>query len=103
MPKVSRLIIIAGLVLIVAACADQPAPPAPPPELSVPGFWIGIWHGMIVPFAFIGSLFTDVRMYAFPNNGPWYDFGFLFGMSIWGSGPLSMRRWKKKRRENTVP
>jgi len=27
-----------------------------------------------------------VRMYAFPNVGRWYDFGFLIGLSFWGSG-----------------
>jgi hypothetical protein len=52
-----------------------------------PGFWLGLLHGLIAPFAFLVSLFSDhVRMYAFPNVGRWYDFGFLLGMGAWGGG-----------------
>jgi len=52
-----------------------------------PGFWLGLWHGLIAPITFVISLFTDhVRMYAFPNLGRWYDFGFLLGISAWGGG-----------------
>lgn len=38
------------------------------------------------------SLFNDeVRMYAFPNDGRWYDFGFLLGISCWGGGVAASR------------
>lgn len=47
------------------------------------GFWGGLWHGMIAPFSFIGSLFSsDIAMYAVNNNGGWYDFGFAIGAGI---------------------
>ena len=38
-----------------------------------------------------GSLFTDVRIYSFPNSGGWYDFGYLIGASLFlgGSGASS--------------
>jgi hypothetical protein len=36
-------------------------------------------HGLISPFSLIGGLFSDIRIYAFPNNGGWYDFGFMVG------------------------
>jgi hypothetical protein len=30
-------------------------------------------------------------MYAFPNTGSWYDFGFLIGLSVvWGGGGVSI-------------
>lgn len=45
------------------------------------GFWGGLWHGMILPFAWIGSLFSDnIAIYAYNNNGGWYDFGFILGV-----------------------
>lgn len=47
------------------------------------GFWNGLWHGIIAPVAFVISLFKDsVAMYAINNTGAWYDFGFLFGISM---------------------
>ncbi len=47
------------------------------------GFWGGIWHGMIAPFAFIGSIFSDnIALYAVNNTGGWYDFGFVLGAGI---------------------
>ncbi|HRQ28434.1 MAG TPA: hypothetical protein PLU49_00070 [Saprospiraceae bacterium] len=59
------------------------------------GFWGGLWHGLITPFSFIVSLFSDnVSVYAVNNNGGWYDFGFLIGASITlgGTGKASNRR-----------
>ena len=47
------------------------------------GFWGGVWHGMIVQFSFIGSLFSDeIAVYARNNNGGWYDFGFVGGLGV---------------------
>ena len=46
-----------------------------------PGFLWGLWQGCIAPVAFIVSLFSDtVRIYALPNAGRWYDFGFMIGI-----------------------
>src|SRR5262245_19578727 len=50
---------------------------------NVAGFWRGLWHGMIIVFTFIGSLFTDqVSVYEVHNNGAWYNFGYLLGAMI---------------------
>jgi len=70
--------------LALAGCATQGTPPEP----SVPGFWLGLVHGAIAPFALIGHLFDHaIRIYAVPNSGGWYDFGFLIGLSVvWGGG-----------------
>ncbi len=47
------------------------------------GFFSGLWHGLIAPVSFIGSLFSDkIAMYAVNNNGGWYDFGFVLGAGI---------------------
>jgi hypothetical protein len=46
------------------------------------GFLAGLWHGLICPFTFIASLFTDdVRMYETNNTGRGYEFGFILGAS----------------------
>jgi hypothetical protein len=49
------------------------------------GFWGGLWHGMIIHFSWIGSLFSeDIAIYAYDNNGVWYDFGFILGLGVLG-------------------
>ena len=57
------------------------------PDAEPAGFWAGLWHGIIAPITFIISLFNpDVKMYETNNNGGWYDFGFLLGVSGSGGG-----------------
>lgn len=75
---------VLGVLLLAAACASQPAPAA----AGAPGFFTGMLHGFIAPVTFIVSIFNDnVRMYAFPNAGVWYDFGWLLGfMFLGGAG-----------------
>ena len=69
-------------IIILAGCAHQP----PPTALDPPGFLKGVLHGFIMLFSFVGSIFTDVRVYAFPNTGFFYDFGFVLGGAFfWGA------------------
>lgn len=79
-----RALLVAGTAaLLLASCATQPPPVDPGP----PGFLHGLLHGFLIVFGFIGSLFTDYRIYAFPNSGAWYDLGFLLGaMAFLGGG-----------------
>ncbi len=72
------------IVLGLIGCATQPAPDASGP----PGFWMGIVHGFLIFFSMIGSFFSDVRIYAFPNSGTFYDLGYVLGamMSLGGTG-----------------
>lgn len=52
---------------------------------SAPGFFSGLWHGWIAPFALIGHLFdSSIAVYSVPNSGGWYDFGFLLGLGVFG-------------------
>jgi len=74
--KFGILVIVAAVLL--AACATQPTPTAFEP----PGFLLGLVHGLIAPLALFAEIFTDVRVYAFPNSGGWYDFGFMLGISM---------------------
>lgn len=70
------------LAAVLAACATQPSTNA----YSAPGFFMGLFHGIISPLALIGGFFTDVRVYAFPNTGWWYDLGFMLGLTAWAGG-----------------
>ena len=69
---------------LLAACAQQVASAVAP---TAPGFLFGLWHGFIFPVAWVLSLFIpDVAVYAVPNNGGWYDFGFFLGIVVFGVG-----------------
>ncbi len=75
---------------LLTACAVQAAPAVQP---AAPGFWLGVWHGFIFPFAFIIGLFKpDIAVYAVPNNGTWYDFGYFVGIVFLGVGARSSKR-----------
>jgi formate hydrogenlyase subunit 4 len=79
-----RLAILAG-ALALAACAATQAPDAVAP--AAPGFVFGLWHGFIFPVAWVVSLFVpQVAVYAVPNNGGWYDFGYFLGIVVFGVG-----------------
>lgn len=86
-----RPVLLVALVAAtaLAACARQPPPP---PLVDVPGFWHGLGHGLLAPLALVAELFRDVRIYAFPNRGGWYDLGFLLGVGVWGRGVCGPRR-----------
>ena len=79
-----RLALLAA-ALALTACAATQAPDAVAP--NTPGFLLGLWHGFIFPVAWVISLFTDkVAVYAVPNNGGWYDFGYFLGIVVFGVG-----------------
>jgi hypothetical protein len=60
---------------------------------KVAGFWQGLWHGFIVPFTFLLSLFKeDVGVYELHNNGAWYNFGFTLGTIMSFSGGSNMAK-----------
>jgi hypothetical protein len=68
-------LVLASVVIMVGSCATQPLPTADSP----PGFLSGFFHGFTLWFSLIGSTFIEMRVYAFPNSGGWYDFGFVLG------------------------
>ena len=87
-----------ALLLLVAGCAAGPNEMANVPVAeggNVAGFWLGLWHGLICFFTFIISLFNrNVGIYEIHNNGGWYNFGYIIGLSIafGGSGSGASRR-----------
>jgi hypothetical protein len=73
------------LAVLFTGCADV-TPIKECIEGEPCGFWHGLWHGMILPFSLIISLFKDdVAIYAVNNNGGWYNFGFVLGVSALSS------------------
>jgi hypothetical protein len=81
---VKRLALLAALVSLAACAATQDAAAV---TAAAPGFWLGLWHGFIFPVAWVVSLFApNVAVYAVPNNGGWYDFGYFLGIVVFGVG-----------------
>jgi hypothetical protein len=77
------LVVIAMLALTACAATQQSDAVAP----TAPGFLLGVWHGFIFPVAWVVSLFAPkVAIYAVPNNGGWYDFGYFLGIVVFGVG-----------------
>jgi hypothetical protein len=80
-----------ALVPLLAGCARQ-ASDAVSTAPNAPGFLLGLWHGFIFPVAWVISLFlSNVAIYAVPNNGGWYDFGFFLGIVFFGVGARKTR------------
>ena len=81
----SKSVLALAALTLLAACAAQTIPGAVAP--AAPGFLFGLWHGFIFPVAWLLSLvMPDVSVYAVPNNGGWYDFGYFLGICVFGVG-----------------
>ena len=80
----AAFLLLPALALLSACAATQTGAAVAP---AAPGFLLGLWHGFIFPVAWIVSLFMpDVAIYAVPNNGGWYDFGYFLGIVVFGVG-----------------
>jgi len=100
MKKTVFIVVLVLVLLMLASCAPGIN------ELSnvasrtgvVAGFWRGLWNGVISPVTFIVSLFRrSVQMYDVHNNGGWYNFGFILGISaVFGGGAGSARRRRRR-------
>jgi hypothetical protein len=73
-------------LLLLAGCARQAASGVSH-AADAPGLLLGIWHGFIFPVAWVLSLvMPEVAVYAVPNDGGWYDFGYFLGIVVFGVG-----------------
>ena len=85
MTRLRTLLALSALALL-SACAKQTLPGAVDPA-SDAGFLLGLWHGFIFPIAwFLSLIVPEVSIYAVPNNGGWYDFGYFLGICVFGVG-----------------
>lgn len=100
----SLLIVIAILALNCAPGNERWDQDLHPGHLA--GFWVGIWHGLIIIVTFIVSLFTkEVGIYEVHNTGWPYNLGFLIGLVFSVGGGLRMgakrstKPWRRRRRD----
>jgi predicted small secreted protein len=92
--KIRKMFVIVCLIVLVsitlAACGT--ANPMKGVALGntgkVYGFLNGLWDGFTALFAFIGNLLLGGHwgIYQVHNNGNWYDFGYLIGVSAFFGG-----------------
>lgn len=88
--RLFRVPLALAALSLLAACAHQVSSAVQP---AAPGFLLGLWHGFIFPVAWVLSLFLpDVAVYAVPNNGGWYDFGYFVGVVFLGVGAHGGRK-----------
>ena len=81
------VVALVAISCVLVACAAGPNNVAHIDAPHIAGFWLGLWHGAISPIAFVVSLFNShVNIYEVHNNGGWYNFGFLLGVSATFSG-----------------
>lgn len=74
------LILIFFLPVIICGCASQPHAVG---GVDVPGFFTGLFHGLLILFSLLGGFFNDdIRVYAFPNSGWSYDLGYVIGVTL---------------------
>ena len=103
--RIPALALLAVIALAGCAPLANELVNTAPVDGQIAGFWQGLWHGLITPFAFIVSLFSgNVGIYEAHNNGGWYNFGFLIGASIMlgggfgGGGSAARTRRRRTRR-----
>ena len=87
----TRILTLVALALALTACVAKQSGAAVNP--TGPGFLEGLLHGFIFPVAWAVSLFTDkIAVYAVPNNGGWYNFGYFVGVVFLGVGARGSKR-----------
>lgn len=92
------LILLAGLTSCFPEAIELPTPEG----ADLPGFFSGLWHGLIMPLLFIVSLLDDqVAIYETMNVGGWYDLGYLIGLSssLGGGGFFGSSRARRRYRD----
>lgn len=96
-----QLLAIVLLVAFVSSCFAEQSRLAGIGTGRQPGLLYGFWHGFIAPVSFIVSLFSEkVRIYAVPNSGRWYDFGFMIGISGFSGGLFAGSRGRSKKSDD---
>ena len=98
---VKRILLLSVIVLAACTPGFNEGLGVAASDGHIAGFWLGLWHGVILPFTFVLSLFSrSVQIYEVHNSGGWYDLGYIFGLSVvfGGSGHGSARVIRTRRR-----
>ena len=80
------LVVVVVFAVLLSSCAAGTNPHTDTPRESAEepaGFWLGLWHGMIILVTFVVSLFkSSIGVYEVHNAGWSYNLGFLLGILI---------------------
>ncbi|RFS17614.1 hypothetical protein [Emticicia sp. C21] len=81
-------IILSLVIIIFSSCASNGY------TAHQHGFFYGVIHGLVFPFALISKLFTnEYGLYAENNTGFFYWLGFIIGIfGLGGGGRAASRR-----------
>lgn len=93
------VVLLVPVLFMLSGCAPGPNDAAAAATGEAAGFWLGLWHGLIVVITFVVSLFSDnVNVYEVHNNGGWYNFGYVLGLmcALGGGGKSANRRRKSE-------
>jgi hypothetical protein len=90
MKKINFIVSIVLLLLFTSCLPETVNVQDCVTSLEPDGFWMGLWHGIILPISFIWSLFDNsVSIYEIANNGNWYNLGFVLGAGALFGGSSS--------------
>ncbi len=79
--KYIHFLLFLMIVLTISSCAPKGT------TYNEYGFFSGILHGILLPFAVVGKIFgTDIGIHALNNSGTFYWVGYLMGLSALGGG-----------------
>lgn len=99
-----RLVLLVALAALVASCAPGPNPLVQhhaPGAAPLAGFWLGLWHGLIVWPTFFVSLFSaNVSVYEVHNTGWPYNLGFVIGAACFHGGGGAGASRRRRRRDD---
>lgn len=96
LPRAYTLPLLLVCAAVVTGCAAHYTPEA---VRDPYGFWSGIWHGFVAPWAILAnciswtlglfsiSFMDSIQIIGRPNTGwGWYYIGFLIGLTAYGGG-----------------
>lgn len=89
MKKIILPLAVIFCILTITSCAPEAV------TTKEYGFFYGLLHGFILPFAIIGKIFNlDIGIHAANNTGFWYWLGYFIGFVIitGGSGRASRKK-----------
>jgi hypothetical protein len=96
MTHLKTVTVILFVIIIFSSCAEVEPRAHECVTGHTYGFFGGLWHGIVAPFAFIGSLFdNDIAVWAANNNDGWYTFGFLLGIGALTGGSAKASKSKR--------
>ncbi len=75
-----KRVLLLVLLLLLTCAACLPGDGDNTPEKPA-GFFMGFWHGCIVPVSLVWGMFdSSIRIYETANSGWWYDLGFALAL-----------------------